>query len=203
MFLSSWFAFISRHIWQWMSAWRVHVLGEWSYPPNSTETQAYHQMSACRTHPDRKWYGIISAWHWKGHMPWMYWWADITSSNSINMEQMKTSWPLKHLRCFLLRIHRSRRYDYTHSYQMWKSKIVDPIRYGWHAGDDGTRTPLYPTTLTAGVSPVPLTILQLVKCRFFTSSPLGDVGAWQLKCHFQCSAVAMLDQTVVMNRLGQ
>ena len=84
---------------------------------------------------------------------------------------------------------------------MWKSKIVDPIRYGWHAGDDGT--PLYPTTLTAGVSPVPLTILHLVKCTFFTSSPLGDVGAWQLKRHVQCCAVAMLDQTVVTNRPGQ
>ena len=24
--------------------------------------------------------------------------------------------------------------------------------------------------------------------------PLGDVGAWQLKCRVQCSAVAMLDQ---------
>ena len=84
---------------------------------------------------------------------------------------------------------------------MWKSKIMDPIRYGWHAGDDGT--PLYPTTLTAGVfqrSPVPLTILHLVKCRFFTNSPLGDVGAWQLKRHVQCSAVAMLDQTVATNR---
>ena len=81
---------------------------------------------------------------------------------------------------------------------------MDPIRYGWHAGDDGT--PLYPTTLTAGVSrlsPVPLTILHLVKCRFFTNSPLGDVGAWQLKRHVQRSAVAMLDQTVVTNRPGQ
>ena len=29
---------------------------------------------------------------------------------------------------------------------------------------------------------------------------LGDVGAWQLKCYVQCSAVAMLDQTVVTNR---
>ena len=26
----------------------------------------------------------------------------------------------------------------TDRYQMWKSKIVDPIQYGWHAGDDGT-----------------------------------------------------------------
>ena len=69
------------------------------------------------------------------------------------------------------------------------------------ACDDGS--PLYPTTLTAGVSPVPLTILILVKCRFFASSPLGDVGAWQLKYHVQCSAVAMLDQTVVTNRPGQ
>ena len=84
---------------------------------------------------------------------------------------------------------------------MWKSKIVDPIRYGWHAGHDGT--PLYPTTLTDGVSPVPLTILHLLKCRFFTSRPLGDVGAWQLKCNVECSAVAMLDQTVVTNRPGQ
>ena len=42
------------------------------------------------------------------------------------------------------------------------------------------------------LSPVPLTILHLVKCRFFTNSPLGDVGAWQLKRHVQCSAVAML-----------
>ena len=50
-------------------------------------------------------------------------------------------------------------------------------------GDDGT--PLYPTTRTAGVSPVPLTILHLVKCSFFASSSLGDVGAWQLKCHLQ------------------
>ncbi len=40
------------------------MLGEQSYPPNSTETQAYHQISACRTRPD---YGIISVWHWKGH----------------------------------------------------------------------------------------------------------------------------------------
>ena len=78
---------------------------------------------------------------------------------------------------------------------------MDPIRYGWHAGDEGTA--FYPTTLTAGVSPVPLTILHLVKCRFFTSSPLGDVGAWQLKRHVQRSAVAMLDQTVVTNRPGQ
>ena len=29
-------------------------------------------------------------------------------------------------------------YRTNHRYQMWKSKIVDPIRYGWHAGDDGT-----------------------------------------------------------------
>ena len=101
---------------------------------------------------------------------------------------MKTSWPLRHLRCCLLRIHSSRRYDYTHCYHMWKSKIMDPIRYGWHACDDGT--PLYPTTLTAGVSPVPLTILHLVKCRFFNSSPLGDVGACQLKRHVQCSCNA-------------
>ena len=68
MSLSSWFAFISRKIWQWMSAWRAHVLGERSYPPNGTETQAYHQTSACRTRPDRVWYGIISVWHWKGHI---------------------------------------------------------------------------------------------------------------------------------------
>ena len=53
------------------------------------------------------------------------------------------------------------------------------------------------------LSPVPLTILHLVKCSFFTSSPLGDVGAWQLKRHVQCSAVAMLDQTVVTNIPGQ
>ncbi len=33
--------------------WRAHVLGERSYPPNSTETQAYHQMATCRTRPDR------------------------------------------------------------------------------------------------------------------------------------------------------
>ena len=78
---------------------------------------------------------------------------------------------------------------------------MDPIRYGCHEGNDGT--PLYPTTLTAGVSPVPLTILHLVKCSFFTSSPLGDVGAWQLERHVQYSAVAMLDQTVVTNRPGQ
>ena len=78
---------------------------------------------------------------------------------------------------------------------------MDPNQYGWHAGDDGT--PLYPITITAGVSPVPLTILHLVKCRFFNSSPLGDVGAWQLKRNVQCSAVAMLDQTVVTNRPGQ
>ena len=77
---------------------------------------------------------------------------------------------------------------------------MNPIRYGWHAGDEGT--PLYPTTLTPGVSPVPLIILHLVKCRFFASSPLGDVGAWQLKRHVQRSAVAMLDQTVVTNRSG-
>ena len=84
---------------------------------------------------------------------------------------------------------------------MWKSKIVDHIRYGWHAGDDGCIQPhLGPR---AGVSPVPLTILHLAKCRFFTSSPLGDVGAWQLRYHAQCSAVAMLDQTVVTNRPGQ
>ena len=50
-----------------MSAWRAHVLGERSYPPNGTETQAYHQLSACRTRPDRMWYGIISVWIWKGH----------------------------------------------------------------------------------------------------------------------------------------
>ena len=113
MSLSSWFAFISRKIWQWMSAWRAHVLEERSYPPNSTETQAYHQISACRTRPDRVWYGIISVWHWKGHMRWRYWWADIISSNSITMEQMKTSWPLRHLRCCLLRIHSSSRWLYS------------------------------------------------------------------------------------------
>ena len=83
---------------------------------------------------------------------------------------------------------------------MWKSTIVDPIRYGWHAGDDGT--PLYPTMLTVGVSPVSLTILHMVKCRFFTSNPLGDVGAWQLKYNVQCSTFAMLDQTAVTNRQG-
>ena len=42
-------------------------LGERSYPPNRTEEQAYHQISACRTRPDRVWYGLISVWHWKGH----------------------------------------------------------------------------------------------------------------------------------------
>ena len=26
----------------------------------------------------------------------------------------------------------------THRYQVWKSNIVDPIQYGWQAGDDGT-----------------------------------------------------------------
>ena len=42
------------------------MLGERSYPPNSTETQAYHQISACCARPDRVRYGIISVWHWKG-----------------------------------------------------------------------------------------------------------------------------------------
>ena len=70
----------------------------------------------------------------------------------------------------------------SHRYQMRKSKIVDHIQYGWHAGNDGKT--LYPTTLTVGVSDAPLTILHLVKC------------------HVQCSAVTMLDQTVVTNRPG-
>ena len=52
-----------------------------------------------------------------------------------------------------------------------------------NAGDDGTT--MYPTTLTVGVSAAPLIILNLVKCRV------------------QCSAVTMLDQTVVTNRPGQ
>ena len=51
-----------------------------------------------------------------------------------------------------------------------------------NAGDDGTT--MYPTTLTVGVSAAPLTILHLVKC------------------YVQCSAVTMLDQTVVTNRPG-
>ena len=29
-------------------------------------------------------------------------------------------------------------YMTTRRYQMLKFKIMDPIRYGWHAGDDGT-----------------------------------------------------------------
>ena len=29
-------------------------------------------------------------------------------------------------------------YTTNHPYQMPKSKIVDPIRYGWYVGDDGT-----------------------------------------------------------------
>ena len=46
---------------------------------------------------------------------------------------------------------------------MWRSKILDPIHYGWHAVDDGTT--LYPTTLKAGVSAAPLTnILHLHLC---------------------------------------
>ena len=71
----------------------------------------------------------------------------------------------------------------SHGCHMRKSKIVDHIQYGWHAGDDVTT--LYPTTLTVGVSAEPLTILHLVKC------------------HVQCSAVTMLDQTVVTNKPGQ
>ena len=86
---------------------------------------------------------------------------------------------------------------------MWRSKILDPIHYGWHAGDDGTT--LYPTTLTAGVcctahkysTPAPVYAPPAVRVL------LGDVGAWQLKCHVQCPAVAMLDHTVVTNRPGQ
>ena len=39
----------------------------------------------------------------------------------------------------------------THHYQMWKFKIVDPIQYVWHAGDDDTT--LYTTTLRAGAPP--------------------------------------------------
>ena len=62
-----------------------------------------------------------------------------------------------------------------------------------------------PHTCTAGVSAAQLTILHLARV---DSSPavhvlLGDVAVWQLKCHVQCSAVAMLDQTVVTNRPGQ
>ena len=65
----------------------------------------------------------------------------------------------------------------THHYQMWKFKIVDPIQYVWHAGDDDTT--LYTTTLTADAPPAVHVLL-------------GDVDTWQLKCHAQFSAVAML-----------
>ena len=71
----------------------------------------------------------------------------------------------------------------SHRYQMRKSKIVDPIQYGWHASEDGTT--LNPTTLTVGVSAAPLTILHLAMC------------------HVQRSAVTMMDTTVVTNIPGQ
>ena len=77
----------------------------------------------------------------------------------------------------------------TRHYQMWKFKILGPLQYGWHAGDDDTT--LYRTTLSAGVSPSPLTILHLVKCGCSTSRPCSTVicgcMAAQMSCSVFCS----------------
>ena len=105
--------------------------------------------------------------------PWRYWCADITSSTESRW-RLADIWG-NYLRCCLLQIQSWRRYDYS-SYQMWKFKIVDPIQYGWRAGDDDTT--LYPTTPTAGVFAAPLTSLHLIKCGCSTSRPCSTGRGW-------------------------
>ena len=86
-------------------------------------------------------------------------------------------------------------YMTTHSYQMWRYKIVYPIQYGWHSSNDVT--PLYATTRSADVSAAPLTILHLIKCGCSTSRPCSTGRCGYLAALVSCS---MLHQTVVTNR---
>ncbi|KAK4318780.1 hypothetical protein Pmani_010203 [Petrolisthes manimaculis] len=53
---------------------------------------------------------------------------------------------------------------------------LDPTQYGWYEGEDGTS--FYPTTLSHGVSFVPSTILQLIKCGCSTQ----DLGSTNRPC---------------------
>ena len=64
---------------------------------------------------------------------------------------------------FVQHVHRAQ-----HQVIMWKSTTqsdppdLDLIQYGWQKSEDGAT--LYPTTLPAGVSTAPATILQLNTC---------------------------------------
>ena len=105
---------------------------------------------------------------------------------------------------FVQHVHRAH-----HQAIVWQSAaqsdppILDPVQYGWHAGEDGTT--LHPITLPAGVSAAPLTILHLIKCGRSTSRPCstGRCGCVAAQISCSMSAVVMLDQTVVTNIPGQ
>ena len=116
---------------------------------------AVHALTGCDT--VRYLFDIAS----ERPQPWRYWWVDITSSKPVNREQRKIIWQLRQLPSLLPVMEPKLKNIImtSHRYQMRKSKIVDPVQYGWHAGDDGTT--VYPTTLTVGVSAAPLTILHL------------------------------------------
>ena len=99
-------------------------------------------------------------------------------------------------RCLCSTVHRAH-----HQTIVWQSAtqsdppILDPVQYGWHAGEDGTT--LHPITLPAGVSAAPLTILHLIKCGCSTSRPCstGRCGcvAAQMSCSMFCCCNAGSD----------
>ena len=69
------------------------------------------------------------------------------------------------------------------------------VQYGWQKSEDGAT--VYPTTLPAGMSTAPATILQLIKCGCSTSRPCstGRCGcvAVQMSCSMFCCCNAGSD----------
>ena len=112
---------------------------------------------------------------------------------------------------FVQHVHRAH-----HQAIVWQSAaqsdppILDPVQYGWHAGEYGTT--LHPITIPAGVSAAPLTILHLIKCGCSTSRPCstGRCGcvAAQMSCSMFCCCNAVSDccndntRTVAANRFA-
>ena len=105
------------------------MLGKRSYTPNSTETQAYHQISACCTRPDRVQCGIISVWHWKGPaLKVLMGGHHLIELDQHGADEDKLTYKANAFvgACY----GKVEIYTTNHRYQMRKSKIVDPIRYG-------------------------------------------------------------------------
>ena len=135
----------------------------------ATGTQAHHQIPACRTRLDWVQYGIISVWHWKaialkvlmgGHHL-----MDL-GQKGADEDKLISKATTFVAACYGSKIEGD---TITYRYHMWRSNILDPIQYGWHAGDDDTT--LYPTTLPACISAAAFTILHLIKCGCSTSRP--------------------------------